>query len=193
MSHRYIAAWPILVGRAGVGESCHEDLFGQAVRDSEEVGADRRGGAGRRALAAIIATRLRGKHKPSYTPHSIAGTTSSSSMPRRSCSPAISDRTRSTTVTPATSAASRNGRPKHYLSGKTPQRVVEKAVQRMLPRGPLASTNSPICAFTPAPDHPHEAQQPEVLDIAAMNPKNTNYRKTKAANHGRGESAISPI
>jgi large subunit ribosomal protein L13 len=67
------------------------------------------------------------------------------------------------------------------MAGKYPERIVEKAVQRMLPRGPLGRRQLSNLRVYPGPDHPHEAQQPEKVDIAAMNPKNTNYRKAKAA------------
>jgi large subunit ribosomal protein L13 len=50
---------------------------------------------------------------------------------------------------------------------------VEKAVERMLPRGPLARVQLGNLRVYPGPDHPHAAQQPEVLDVAAMNRKNT--------------------
>jgi large subunit ribosomal protein L13 len=58
------------------------------------------------------------------------------------------------------------------LDGKFPERVVEKAVERMLPKGPLGRkvfANLRVYAGT---EHPHEAQNPTVLDIAAMNDKN---------------------
>ena len=58
------------------------------------------------------------------------------------------------------------------LEGKHPQRVVEKAVERMLPKGPLGRkvfSNLRVYAGT---EHPHEAQKPQVLDLAAMNEKN---------------------
>jgi large subunit ribosomal protein L13 len=58
------------------------------------------------------------------------------------------------------------------LEGKHPERVVEKAVERMLPKGPLGRqvmSNLRVYAGT---EHPHEAQKPEVLDIAGMNAKN---------------------
>jgi large subunit ribosomal protein L13 len=67
-----------------------------------------------------------------------------------------------------------------YLSGKAPTRVVEKAVQRMLPRGPLGRQQLSNLRVYAGTEHPHEAQQPEILDVAALNPKNTNYRKVKA-------------
>jgi large subunit ribosomal protein L13 len=51
--------------------------------------------------------------------------------------------------------------------------VVEKAIERMLPRGPLARRQLGNLRVYPGPDHPHEAQKPEPLDIAAMSRKNT--------------------
>jgi large subunit ribosomal protein L13 len=70
--------------------------------------------------------------------------------------------------------------PEKFLQGKTPQRVVEKAVQRMLPRGPLGKRQLSNLRVYAGDKHPHEAQQPQTLDVAAMNPKNTNYKTAKA-------------
>ena len=58
------------------------------------------------------------------------------------------------------------------LDGKHPERVVEKAVQRMLPKGPLGYQVFKNLRVYAGTEHPHEAQKPEVLDVAAMNPKN---------------------
>uniref|UniRef100_UPI0030EEEDF9 50S ribosomal protein L13 n=1 Tax=uncultured Nisaea sp. TaxID=538215 RepID=UPI0030EEEDF9 len=58
------------------------------------------------------------------------------------------------------------------LDGKHPERVLEKAVQRMISRGPLAREQMRNLRIYSGAEHPHEAQQPEVLDVAAMNPKN---------------------
>ena len=58
------------------------------------------------------------------------------------------------------------------LDGPHPERVVIKAVERMVPRGPLGRTQMSNLRVYAGPAHPHEAQQPEVLDVAAMNPKN---------------------
>src|SRR5258708_1157201 len=66
------------------------------------------------------------------------------------------------------------------MAGKFPERVLEKAVERMVPRGPLGRRQMSNLRVYPGPDHPHEAQQAEKLDVAKMNPKNTQY-KTKAA------------
>ena len=62
--------------------------------------------------------------------------------------------------------------PEKIFAGKFPGRVVEKAVERMIPRSPLGRqllTKLHVYAGT---EHPHAAQQPEVLDVAGMNPKN---------------------
>jgi large subunit ribosomal protein L13 len=71
--------------------------------------------------------------------------------------------------------------PEMFLKGKTPERVVEKAVERMLPGGPLAKKQMSNLRVYVGDKHPHEAQQPQRLDVAAMNPKNTNYKKAKAS------------
>ena len=71
--------------------------------------------------------------------------------------------------------------PEKFLTGKTPERVVQLAVKRMLPRGPLGKHQFANLRVYAGPEHPHAAQQPEALDVGAMNPKNTNYRKAKAS------------
>ncbi|MBN9570629.1 MAG: uL13 family ribosomal protein, partial [Alphaproteobacteria bacterium] len=63
------------------------------------------------------------------------------------------------------------------MVGKFPGRVVEKAVERMLPRGPLGRKQLGNLRVYAGAEHPHAAQQPETIDIAAMNPKNHNFRK----------------
>ena len=62
---------------------------------------------------------------------------------------------------------------KYILEGRFPERVVEKAVERMLPRGPLGRQQLGNLRVYTGPEHPHAAQQPETLDVAAMNRKNT--------------------
>jgi len=132
-------------------------------------------------LAAIIATRLRGKHKPAYTPHMDCGdnvivvnaekilftgnkVTQKQYHWHTGYIGGIKDRT-----------------PEKFLTGKTPERVVELAVKRMLPRGPLGKHQFANLRVYAGPEHPHAAQQPEALDVGAMNPKNTTDRKAKAS------------
>ncbi len=58
------------------------------------------------------------------------------------------------------------------IEGRFPERVVEKAVERMLPRGPLGRQQLKNLRVYAGPEHPHAAQQPEPLDIAALSSKN---------------------
>ena len=58
------------------------------------------------------------------------------------------------------------------LDGRFPERVIEKAVERMIPRGPLGRRQMKNLRVYAGTEHPHEAQQPEALDVAALNPKN---------------------
>jgi len=58
------------------------------------------------------------------------------------------------------------------LDGRFPERVISKAVERMVPRGPLARKVMSHLHIYAGAEHPHQAQQPETLDVAGMNPKN---------------------
>jgi large subunit ribosomal protein L13 len=59
------------------------------------------------------------------------------------------------------------------LDGDHPERVMIKAVERMISRNPLGRQQMRKLHVYVGSEHPHEAQQPEVLDVASMNPKNT--------------------
>jgi len=59
------------------------------------------------------------------------------------------------------------------LAGRYPERVVTKAVERMMPGGPLTRKQMGNLRVYAGTEHPHDAQQPEALDLAAMNSKNT--------------------
>jgi large subunit ribosomal protein L13 len=58
------------------------------------------------------------------------------------------------------------------LEGRFPERVLEKAVERMIPRGPLGRQQMRNLRIFAGPEHDHVAQNPEVLDVASMNRKN---------------------
>ncbi len=58
------------------------------------------------------------------------------------------------------------------LESRHPERVIEKAVERMITRGPLQRKQMKHLHVYAGPEHPHAAQQPMPLDVAAMNPKN---------------------
>ena len=132
-------------------------------------------------LAAIVATRLRGKHKPSYTPHMDDG--DNVIIVNAAKALLTGDKLKKKVYYHHTGyiGGIKERTAGHILKGKFPERVVEKAVERMLPRGPLGKRQLGNLRVYPGAEHPHEAQKPETLDIAKMNPKNTNYHKTKAA------------
>ena len=124
-------------------------------------------------LAALIAIRLRGKHKPSYTPHMDCGD---------NVIVVNADKVRFT--------GNKRDQKTYYwhtgypggiksrtadklLDGKFPERVLMKAVQRMMPGGPLTRRQLSNLKVYAGQEHPHEAQKPELLDVASLNKKNT--------------------
>jgi len=123
-------------------------------------------------LASVIATRLRGKHRPIFTPHVDCG---DNIIVVNAEKVRLTGRKREEKV-----YYWHTGHPggikkrtvAQVLDGKHPERVVTKAVERMIPRSPLGrQVMRKLRVYTGA-DHPHESQQPELLDVAAMNPKN---------------------
>jgi len=123
-------------------------------------------------LASIIANRLRGKHKPTFTPHIDCGDNIIvvNAAKVRVTGKKLTDRVfHYHTGYPGGIKERTIGQ---ILGGKHPERVIEKAVERMVPRGPLGRRQMKNLRVYPGATHPHEAQQAEVLDIASMNPKN---------------------
>jgi large subunit ribosomal protein L13 len=123
-------------------------------------------------LASIVAMRLRGKHKPSFTPHVDDG---DNVIIVNAEKVVLTGRKRENKVYRNHTGfigGIKERTARSILEGKFPQRVLEKAVERMLPRGPLGRVQLGNLRVYAGPDHPHAAQQPEVLDIAAMNRKN---------------------
>jgi large subunit ribosomal protein L13 len=123
-------------------------------------------------LASIIALRLRGKHKPTYTPHVDCG---DNVIVVNAEKVVLTGRKVDRKVYyhhTGHIGGIKERTAKFLLEGKFPQRIVEKAVERMLPRGPLGRRQLGNLRVYKGPEHPHAAQQPEVLDIAAMNRKN---------------------
>ena len=123
-------------------------------------------------LASIIAMRLRGKHKASYTPHVDDG---DSVVVINAAKVVLTGRKREKKVYHHHTGfigGIKERTARSILEGRFPERVLEKAVERMLPRGPLGRVQLGNLRVYPGADHPHAAQQPEKLDIAAMNRKN---------------------
>ncbi len=123
-------------------------------------------------LASIIALRLRGKHKPTYTPHVDCG---DNVIVVNAEKVVLTGRKRDNKVYRHHTGhigGIKERTAKYILEGRFPERVVEKAVERMLPRGPLGRIQLGNLRVYKGPDHPHAAQQPQSLDVAAMNRKN---------------------
>ena len=124
-------------------------------------------------LAAIVATRLRGKHKPSFTPHMDMG---DNVIVINAEKVQLTGKKRSDKVHywhtgyPGGIKSRTAGQ---ILEGDHPERVVIKAVQRMLPGNKLARKQMTHLRVFAGAEHGMEAQKPEVLDVKAMNPKNT--------------------
>ena len=123
-------------------------------------------------LASIIALRLRGKHKPTFTPHMDMGDNvivinagkvklTGRKLDQRKFfwhtgfPGGIKDRTQ-----------------RQLLEGRFPERVLENAVRRMIPSGPLGRQQLKNLRVYKGETHPHEAQAPVKLDVASMNSKN---------------------
>ena len=123
-------------------------------------------------LASIIAMRLRGKHKASFTPHMDCGD---------NVIVVNAEKIQMTGKKRAENFYWHTGHPggikfrtkQQILDGAHPERVITQAVKRMLPGNKLSRqimTNLRVYAGS---EHPHEAQDPSVLDVKSMNSKNT--------------------
>jgi large subunit ribosomal protein L13 len=123
-------------------------------------------------VATIIANILRGKHKPSFTPHVDCG-----------------DNVVVINAEKIRFTGKKLGQKVYYrhtghpggikgitagkvLEGRFPERILEKAVERMIPRGPLGRDQMRALRVFSGPEHSHGAQSPAILDIASMNRKN---------------------
>jgi large subunit ribosomal protein L13 len=123
-------------------------------------------------LASIIALRLRGKHKPTFTPHVDCG---DNVIVVNAEKAVFTGRKREQKIYyhhTGYIGGIKERTARSIFEGRFPQRIVEKAVERMLPRGPLGRQQLGNLRVYPGPDHPHAAQQPEALDVGALNRKN---------------------
>lgn len=123
-------------------------------------------------LAALIAGRLRGKHKPLFTPHIDCG---DNVIVVNAEKVAFTGRKRQNKTYyrhTGHPGGIKERKAHQILDGKFPEQVVEAAVRRMIPGGPLKRALMRNLRVYKGSAHPHEAQAPEKLDIAALNPKN---------------------
>ncbi|AQS84209.1 MAG: 50S ribosomal protein L13 [Acetobacter aceti] len=129
-------------------------------------------------LATLVAARLRGKHKPQFTPHVDCGdhvviinaekvklTGNKVDQKLFHYHTGYAGGIKQRTIT-------------QRLNGKHPGEVVEKAVERMITRGPLQRAQMRNLHVYAGSEHPHDGQQPVKLDVAAMNRKNTAIAKS---------------
>lgn len=123
-------------------------------------------------LATVIAVRLRGKHKPMYTPHVDCG---DHIVVVNAEKVRLTGRKREDKVFywhtghPGGIKQRTMGQ---ILDGRYPERAIVKAVERMIPRSPLGREQMKKLRVYAGPEHPHVSQQPRPLDLGAMNPKN---------------------
>ncbi len=123
-------------------------------------------------LASIIAMRLRGKHKPTFTPHIDCG---DNIIVINAEKVVFTGNKREDKVYyhhTGYPGGIKERTAEFILDGRFPERIVEKAVERMLPRGPLGRQQLGNLRVYKGEKHPHEAQTPTVLDVASMNSKN---------------------
>ena len=123
-------------------------------------------------LASLIAMRLRGKHKATYTPHVDDGDNVIVINAEKVAltGKKYSDKKYYWHTGYPGGIKERTAR--QIIEGRFPERVLEKAVERMIPRGPLGRDQMRALHLYNGTDHPHAGQNPEVLDVASMNRKN---------------------
>ena len=124
-------------------------------------------------LATLVAMRLRGKHKPSFTPHVDDG---DNVIIVNADKVVLTGRKLENKIYYHHSGfigGIKERSAKFILEGRFPERIVEKAVERMLPRGPLGRQQMGNLRVYKGAEHPHAAQSPATIDVASMNRKNS--------------------
>ena len=123
-------------------------------------------------LATIVAMRLRGKHLPIFTPHVDCG---DNVIIINAAKAVLTGRKRDKKIYyhhTGYIGGIKERSAKSIMEGRFPERIVEKAIERMLPRGPLGRVQLGNLRVYKGPDHPHAAQNPEKLDVGSLNRKN---------------------
>ena len=123
-------------------------------------------------VASIIANIMRGKHKTTYTPHVDCGDhviVINVDKVKFTGKKATDKTYYKHTGYPG---GIKETTPAKVLEGRFPERVLSKAVERMIPRGPLGRAQMKALHLYAGTEHPHDGQAPQVLDVASMNRKN---------------------
>ena len=124
-------------------------------------------------LATIVANILRGKNKPTFTPHMDMG---DNVIVINADKIQMTGKKREDKIYywhTGHPGGIKETTPAKILEGRYPERVLIKAVERMVPRGPLGRDQMRNLRVFAGAEHPHVAQSPEVLDVKSMNRKNT--------------------
>ncbi len=123
-------------------------------------------------VASIIANILRGKTKPSFTPHVDCGDNVIviNADKVKFTGKKLTDKVYYKHT--GYIGGIKETTPQKILQGRFPERVLEKAIERMIPRGPLGRQQMRNLRVFAGTEHPHGAQNPDVIDVAAMNRKN---------------------
>ncbi|MEL6266628.1 MAG: 50S ribosomal protein L13 [Pseudomonadota bacterium] len=123
-------------------------------------------------LASIIAMRLRGKHKATFTPHMDMGDNIIVINAEKVKLTGNKRRDKTYYWHTGHPGGIKSRTATQLLEGRFPERVIHKAVQRMMPGGPLTRRQLTHLRVYAGAEHPHTAQTPAVVDIAGANPKN---------------------
>jgi large subunit ribosomal protein L13 len=124
-------------------------------------------------LATIVANRLRGKHKATYTPHVDDGDNVIIINAEKCVLTGKKYTDKKYYWHTGYPGGIKERTARAIIEGRFPERVLEKAIERMVPRGPLGRRQMKNLRVYAGSNHPHEAQQPVVLDVASLNSKNT--------------------
>ena len=123
-------------------------------------------------LASLVAMRLRGKHKPIFTPHIDCGDNIVVINAEKVVLTGNKRANKEFFWHTGYPGGIKSRTMDEILTGKHPERVIIKAVERMITRSPLGRQQMRKLHVYAGPDHPHEAQKPEVIDLGALNSKN---------------------
>ena len=123
-------------------------------------------------LASLIALRLKGKHRATYTPNIDTGDNVIVINAAKVVFTGKKTEKKVYQWHTGHPGGIKERTPRQILEGKFPERVLEKAVERMISRGPLGRKLMRNLKVYAGDTHPHTAQNPVAVDIGAMNRKN---------------------
>ena len=123
-------------------------------------------------LASLVALRLRGKHKPTFTPHVDDGDNVIIVNAEKAIFTGRKYTDKKYHWHTGYPGGIKERTARQIFEGRFPERVLQKAVERMLPRGPLGRRQMKNLRVYAGSEHPHQAQQPTAIDVGSLNAKN---------------------